>query len=275
MSTRAQRRARSTRGLAIGAVIALIGLFGATAPALAAPPTAPVVKYVALGDSYAAGQGAGDPLDACLRSTAAYPVLLDAEPRTNLIRTAACSGATIADVATKQLSQVNKGTTLVTITVGANDLGIGTIYAACSVQDDSLECQTAVAQALVLVDLNNPTLRNRIKDLVLAVAERAPNARIVVTDYPMPFVPVLYGLTDQINDATIFLNYHLYSGVAAARSAGANVLFAAAAGGFHGHEIGSRDPWLGADPSDPVTFLHPTARGQELYRFVIRETLDR
>ena len=126
------RRGTRTLATTVGVIVALVALLlGVTAPAYAAPPTTPVLKYVALGDSYAAGQGAGDPLDSCLRSDAAYPVLLDAESRTNLLRTAACSGATIADVATTQLSQVNRGTTLVTLTVGANDLGAGAAYTVC------------------------------------------------------------------------------------------------------------------------------------------------
>ncbi|WP_457102035.1 GDSL-type esterase/lipase family protein [Microbacterium sp. P5_E9] len=271
MSTRAQRRARSTRGLAIGAVIALIGLFGATAPAYAAPPTAPVVKYVALGDSYAAGQGAGPQLDACFHTAASYAALLDAAPRTNLLRNAACSGATIADVATTQLSQVNKGTTLVTITVGANDLAPGAVYTACYLADLSQAC--ADAGAHVATVLQGDALNNGIRDLVLAVAERAPNARIVVTDYPIPFIDTNVWVKEQVNAATLALDLKIAQGVAAAGAAGAKVSLASVAGAFWGHQIGNDDPYLGAVISNPVTFLHPTAAGQAIYRDAILAAL--
>jgi len=271
MSTRAHRRARTTRGLAIGAVIALIGLFGATAPAYAAPPTTPVERYVALGDSYAAGQGSGTPLDACNRTTAAYPALIDAQPRTNLLRNAACSGATIADVAATQLSQVNKGTTLVTITVGANDLAPGAVYAACYLADLSQAC--ADAGAHVAAVLQGDALNNGIRDLVLAVAKRAPNARIVVTDYPIPFVDSNVWLNEQVNDATLALDLKIAQGVAAAGAAGAKVSLASVAGAFWGHQIGDPTPFLGADISNPVTFLHPTADGQAIYRSAILAAL--
>ena len=94
MSARSIRRSR-VGGSTAAAIVALVAVFGVAAPANAQPPATLIArKYVALGDSYAAGQGAGVPLDACLRSTAAYPVLLDAEPRTNLLRQASCSGDT-------------------------------------------------------------------------------------------------------------------------------------------------------------------------------------
>jgi lysophospholipase L1-like esterase len=113
-------------GIAAAAIIALVAIpAGIAGPAAAAPPSSPsssstVAKYVALGDSVAAGQGAGGYVDACLRSPSGYPALLDAAPRTNLLRNSSCSGATIADVAADQLSEVNRGTSLVTLTVGAN-----------------------------------------------------------------------------------------------------------------------------------------------------------
>ena len=88
------RRGTRTLATTVGVIVALVALLlGVTAPAYAAPPTTPVLKYVALGDSYAAGQGAGAPMDSCLRSDAAYPVLLDAEDRTNLLRTATIAAA--------------------------------------------------------------------------------------------------------------------------------------------------------------------------------------
>jgi len=270
MSTRTQRRVR-TRGVALGAIVAVLAFFGATAPVYAAPPTTPVEKYVALGDSYAAGQGAGTSVGGCLRSDAAYPVLLGAEAGIKQ-RTAACSGATIADVAAKQLSQVNKGTTLVTITVGANDLGVGAIYAACIVDDFGDPCRNAAANAETLLAGN--ALNNGIRDLVLAVAERAPNARIVVTDYPIPFGPsAAFGMAEYVNFWTARLDGKIAEGVAAAAAAEANVTLASAAFAFVGNQIGDPDSYLGEDLGIPESFLHPTAAGQAVYANLILAAL--
>jgi hypothetical protein len=51
------------------------------------------VQYVVLGDSYAAGQGAGDYLNDCLQSPNGYPYRLDSKGRIDLAANAACTGA--------------------------------------------------------------------------------------------------------------------------------------------------------------------------------------
>jgi lysophospholipase L1-like esterase len=265
MSARSIRRSRIA-GSTAAAIVALVAVFGAASPVAAEPP-APVAKYVALGDSYAAGQGAGLPLDDCLRSAAAYPVLLDAEPRTNLLRQASCSGATIADVAATQLSQVNRGTTLVTITVGGNDLDVGTILAICAPDPNSLACAEAVVDAQQL--LASGVIGQELTGLLLAIAERAPRAHIVVTDYPVPFVSGLSPLTDTINGATLALDGQIAAATAAAAGAGADVEYTSLAFAYLGHQVGDLDPWLGADLNNPLTFLHPTAVGQTVYRDAI------
>jgi lysophospholipase L1-like esterase len=266
------RRGGRTVGSIVGAIVALVALlFGATAPAYAAPPSSPVLKYVALGDSYAAGQGAGEPMDSCLRSDAAYPVLLNAEPRTNLLRSPACSGATIADVAATQLSQVNRGTTLVTLTVGANDLGAGAVYAVCAPDPTTEACAAAIASVQQL--LESQVIAQTLAGLVGAIAERSPNAHIVVTDYPVPFVPGYSQATDAVNAATIGLNDQIDGAVQAAAFGGVSVELASVEWAFFGHQVGDLDPWLGADPSMALTFLHPTSTGQAVYRTAILAAL--
>ncbi|MFE5672330.1 GDSL-type esterase/lipase family protein [Agromyces sp. NPDC056523] len=270
MSARSIRRSRIV-GSTVAAIVALTAALGGAAPAGAVQP-APVAKYVALGDSYAAGQGAAAPLDSCLRSNAAYPVLLDAEPRTNLLRFPACSGDGIAEVAATQLSQVNRGTTLVTLTVGANDLGAGAAYAACVPDPTSFAC--AAALATVQQVLQSGAIATGVGGLVAAIAERAPNAHIVVTDYPIPFKPALQPpITDAVNAAIVQLDTQIAQAVAAAAAAGADVELASVALAFVGHQIGDPTPWLGADSTNPITFLHPTADGQAVYRAAVLTAL--
>lgn len=267
MSAHSIRRGRIV-GSSAAAIVALVAaLFGAASPALADRP-APVAKYVSLGDSYAAGQGAGLPLDDCLRSTAAYPVLLDAEPRTNLLRQAACSGATIAEVTSTQLSQVNRGTTLVTITAGGNDLGVGQIYTYCVNPDTQAECVAAVGAAGE--KLARGDVAADLGALIVATAERAPNAKIIVTDYPMLFADGLDPLTDTINFYTGLLNDQIAAAVTGAEATGIDVELASVVTAFAGSEYPfGNPPLLGLDPADPEGFLHPTAAGQAVYRDVI------
>src|SRR5687767_14949623 len=78
--------------------------------------------YVALGDSFAAGQGASPYTDACLRSDQGYPAILDTERTISLLASKACSGATTHVVRDSQLASLNKKVDLVTVTAGGNDL---------------------------------------------------------------------------------------------------------------------------------------------------------
>ncbi len=71
---------------------------------------------------------------------------------------------------------MNRGTTLVTVTVGANDLGAGAAYAACAPDPTSATC--AAAKDAVPQILTSGAIAGGIKNLVLAISERAPNARI-------------------------------------------------------------------------------------------------
>src|SRR3954452_21860861 len=115
-----RRRTALAAGLAILSVVA--GL--AAAPAQAADTT----KYVALGDSYAAGQGAGPYLDNCYRSENSYSELAADANAITLVTNAACSGKRTQDVVSTQLKRLDKSTGLVTLTAGGNNLRVGAIF---------------------------------------------------------------------------------------------------------------------------------------------------
>ena len=265
------RLPRRRRLLALAATAAaLLALSLGAAPAFADQPQ-PVARYVALGDSYAAGQGAGGYLDACLVSPLGYPAQLDAQPRISLLREPACSGATIGDVTATQLDQVNHGTTLVTITAGANDLGIGQVYAACASDPTSDGCAAAVATALAVI----PTIGPRMSGLIAAVHADAPGARIIVTGYPRPYADAaaatlpIAGLVDAASDE---LNAQLAGAVQAQAAGGVSTAFASVS--FGEHAIGGSDvPWIGGDPTDTVTFFHPNAAGYAAYRDAVLAAL--
>ena len=174
--------------IAIAAVAALLAVpLGVAGAASASPWT--VTRLVTLGDSIAAGQGGGTIFDACARTDGGYGSQLDAEPMLNLLRNAACTGASIADVES-QLGQINNGTNLVTITVGANDVGIDDVYTACAaaVTDPSYiaACNAALTAATAAI----PGLVTPLSGLIGDAAVRSPRAIIVVTGYPHLLEPV-------------------------------------------------------------------------------------
>ncbi|GAA4487812.1 SGNH/GDSL hydrolase family protein [Microbacterium panaciterrae] len=265
-------RVRRGRAISIAAVtLALLAAPLGVAPAVAAQPS-PVAKYVALGDSYAAGQGSADQVIACgTPGVTGYPVLLGQVSRTNLLRDPSCSGATVADVQSNQLGAVNRGTTLVTITAGGNDLDIAAVYAACSVPGDQAGCALAFGMAQQRMAAVGPAMAG----LVAATRMLAPNAVVIVTGYPVPFSATAVAADPRagiVNQGVATLD-QLLSGAATASGA----VFADVDPSFAGHRIGDVDPatwtdqsWLGSDLSDPVTFLHPTAAGDAAYAAAIQ-----
>ncbi|WP_156138624.1 SGNH/GDSL hydrolase family protein [Microbacterium mangrovi] len=264
------RPVRRRRLLAFAAAaVALLALPLGAAPALAAQP-APVAKYVAVGDSYAAGQGAPGATGVCHVSPLGYPSLIGAVPRYNLLRDPACSGDTIAQVAGTQLSQVNRGTTLVTITAGANDLGIADVYTQCVPDAGTPGCLAAIAKAQLALTM----VEGRMSALIAAVHSAAPRATIVVTGYPIPFSADLaqqFPIAAQVNQAVWTLDAALAGAVQ--QQAAANVAVRFAPVSFAGHEIGTAAPWLGGDPTDGSTFLHPNATGYAVYAQTILAVL--
>lgn len=259
---------RARRGALTAALIALLLPLGVATAASAAPPEIPVVaKYIAVGDSIAAGVGAGDykANDGCFRTTAGYPELLDDVSRINLVKNAACSGATVIGVTTDQVKALNRGTTLVTITAGANGLNLPVLLAACAAGIDREPCLAAISAATTY---RTQVLPGELTTLIHAVAQEAPLARIVVTGYPVPFSPGLDPIWDAANLHATALNLTIATTVSAAAASGAPVVFAPV--DFTGHTIGSGNVlWINANFGDASTFLHPNAAGYVAYRDAI------
>jgi lysophospholipase L1-like esterase len=241
-------RARSVKSIA-----------AATAAAACRGPVTPP-QYVALGDSYAAGQGGGDYLNDCLQSPNGYPYLLDSKGRIDLRANAACTGASTSEVSSTQLSELNQDTGLVTLTVGAADLDLSGVLAACTAVPP-VGCQDAINVALGQLALLGGSLSN----LYALVADAAPNALIVVTGYPYLFEIVpgdpTAAIKDQINNAITLLNSTIQHAVAA-QAAGVNIVYVDLTTEFAGHGIGSKKPFIN---SDGVGAYHPNAAGYRAY----------
>ena len=285
----------STRGRLISGlvtiVMALAGFVTAGAlPAAAAPSSVP---YVALGDSYAAGQGAPPyvPGNSCLQSRdESYPVLLadGLESRIDLTANAACSGARTSDVlkvVESPQSPLDRDTRLVTVTVGAANLGLSAVLAACSnlsTPEMVQECRGQITRAQGMLgdctDGKSGELDSPLTVLYADIADKARGARIVVTGYPLLFDPSLannFPFRD-INEATADLNCVIERAVAATQRTYANIYYVDVTDEFAGHGIGCTDgctlfinpPAVGL----PEAF-HPNDKGYAAYADAISAAL--
>jgi lysophospholipase L1-like esterase len=233
------------------------------------------VQYVALGDSYAAGQGGGEHFDEiCKQTAAAYPEQLDARKHVHLRANVGCSGATTLKVINTQVSALDADwTTLVTLTVGANDLGVASVAAACTAVPPT-NCQAAVANALSQLT----PLAGSLANLYPAVATAAPRALILVTGYPYlfetptPCISPTDSIVCQIRYATTLLNQTIEDTVEAAKIAGVNIEYVDVTAAFAGHGIyGDQDLFI--NDSGPDAY-HPNGKGYEAYASALSAALD-
>jgi lysophospholipase L1-like esterase len=238
---------------------------GIAAPAASAADT---VNYVALGDSYSSGTGAGDYLSgsgSCDRSADAYPEQWAAAHPSATFVSVACSSATTASVVSSQLSMLSTKTTLVSITIGGNDAGFSGVMETCVLSLTST-CVKAVTTAETFVAGQLP---GRLDQTLRAIATAAPNARVVVLGYPD-----LYDLSKSgsclglstsdrtaLNQGANDLDSALQTAAARFRSD----VYADVRGRFSGHEICDSGSWLhSVDLLAISSSYHPTATGQEL-----------
>ncbi len=228
-----------------------------------ATETAATGGYVALGDSYSSGVGAGGYDSAsgdCKRSTKAYPVLWAAAHSPSSFDFTACSGAQTSDVTANQLGPLNSSTALVSLSVGGNDAGFSDVMTTCVLQSDSA-CISRINTAKAYVD---STLPGRLDSVYTAIRTKAPAAHVVVLGYPRFYQlgTSCIGLSETkrkaINDAADYLDAAI-----AKRAADHGFTFGDVRGTFTGHEICSGSSWLHS-----VNWLnigesyHPTASGQ-------------
>jgi len=228
---------------------------------------APAANYVALGDSYSSGVGAGDYISSsgsCDRSTNAYPEQwADANHPASFV-SEACSNATTASVVSGQLSALSSRTTLVSITIGGNDAGFSNVMETCVFSSTST-CVNAVKTAEAFVADQLPA---RLDSTLQTIAADAPNAKVVVLGYPdlydLSNSGSCIGLSTQDRAALNQGADDLDNALQAAAEAN-NDTFADVRGQFGGHEICDSGSWLhSVDIFAISSSYHPTAAGQEL-----------
>lgn len=252
-----RRKLSITVAVAASLTIALIPSAGAAVAAAPGP-----VHYAALGDSYSSGLGAGSYSsddESCRRSANAYGQLWSDANDPASFTFAACSGATTASVASDQLPELTADTTLVSITVGGNDVGFADVMVDCVFQSDAT-CLAAVDRAETLMDT---TLLADLDALYAGIRDEAPHARVVVLGYPH-----LYHITDRClglsNTKRAALNEgsdHLNTVIDKA-AADHGFTFSDVRDEFAGHEFCSGDDWLHSVTWPITESYHPTKLGQ-------------
>lgn len=245
--------------LLLGAALALTGAGIANADS-----SAQAVDYVALGDSYSSGVGAGSYESSsgdCKRSTRAFPRLWANANSPSSFAFTACSGARTNDVTSGQLGPLNASTDLVSISVGGNDAGFADVMTTCVLQSEAT-CLSRIATARAYVD---STLPARLDSVYSAIKAKAPSARVVVLGYPRFYQlggACVAGLSEKERSAINGASDHLNTATAK-RAADHGFTFGDVRTTFTGHEICSGNSWLHS-----VNWLnigesyHPTAAGQ-------------
>lgn len=270
---------------------------------------APYAAYYALGDSYSAGTGVGQPYDdqPCKRNGRMWAGLIprDLVP---LPRFIACSGATTAnvrltaeggsaqvpDIGGTQLDRVLRGIratpgpALITFSIGGNDARFVPQFSRCVTGDCTRDrdAETALIRGAV---------RRNLDETFAQVRRVAPGADVLVAGYPklfseaaLPMDPV-FALTltqaeralanewaQQVNDEVR----------ASALAHGLHPVTREVLDAFDGHGAGSTAPWInpvqvldagtpiGVAPDLPATAsIHPNAAGNQAYADVMTTAL--
>ncbi len=253
---------RFARPLAITVFAAVAALGASIAPA-AADPVAAAGKYVALGDSYASGTGAGDYGDSgsCKRSANAYAQLWANANGPAAFSFVACSGAVTSDVLANQVGAITADTELVTISIGGNDAGFADVMTDCNLgSDDSCVARNQEAQ-----DFARSTLPGRLDSVYTEIRNRAPSAHVVVLGYPHIYQlggDCSVGLSETKRGA-INGSADVLAEVVSGRSSAFGFTFVDGRSAFAGHEICSAGDWWLNSITWPIDeSYHPNAAGQ-------------
>ncbi len=232
-------------------------------------------QLVALGDSYASGVGTRAYFPAsgtCKRSPYAYPVR-DAHRLGASLSFAACAGATVDRVLHDQVPRLAAETTDVTLTVGGNDAGFGSVMLACAEPRSTKKCYAAIKAAKRYI---STTLPKRLDRLYAAVRRHASDAHVVVVGYPRLFNG------EDCNAGTWFspgeerrLNAtaDLLDQVSGARSTAAGFDFADPRSAFARHAICAAHEWVNGLSWPLEESYHPNRRGQRSFAALVYRNL--
>jgi lysophospholipase L1-like esterase len=229
--------------------------------AAAAARAAGAVTYAALGDSYSSGVGTGSyTLDsACKRSVYAYPYLWAQKHAGTTLSFVACSGAKTSDLLANQIGAVTPSTTLVTMTIGGNDIGFASLIQQCTLSDCSAALDSTRANLDATLDVPLDNVFSAVK------SHAAGDATIVVLGYPHVFSGASCFGTLGISSTEETKANQLSDALDAVISHQASlygVTYKSAIGAFTGHAVCSSTPWLnGLNLLNTTESYHPNKAG--------------
>lgn len=273
------------RSWALALVLPAAALVVAAVPASAATP---YTSYVALGDSYAAGPliplQIGLP-PGCLRSDRNYPAVVARTLDITDFRDVTCSGAATGDLAgpqnvglgvnAPQLDALGPGTALVSMTMGGNDIGFGSIIADCAARSPLAPFGAACKDFYTAGGTDQLAARidgaaPKIAAALAAIEERSPEAKVVLVGYPailpdkgpgcFPVVPFSGGDVAYLRGVEKQLNAML-----AEQAGKAGAQYVDTYTPTIGHDVcklpGTK--WIeGLVPTSPAAPVHPNALGE-------------
>lgn len=279
------------------AVVLVAGLAASGAALLrdddpAAQPSR-IDRYVALGDSYTAAPGVGEPVSgSCRRSSSNYPTQVATELDIEVFIDNSCSSATTLDMlrpqrpgVPPQLESLTAGTDLVTVGIGANDFALfAQLLLRCGQMreedPDGSPCRdsdTAAGRTQVLKTIERT--RHRLARLFEEIRTRAPEATVLVVGYPHVVDPGTYcperlplaaGDVDHLDAMLERLGEATRE---AAEEAGFTYLDVREVS--RGHGICSDDPWINDDTGEEGKGLqfHPFLAHQEAVAELVLDQL--
>jgi lysophospholipase L1-like esterase len=273
-------------------VVVLTGLF---VPA-SSSGSAQTAGYTALGDSFAAGPlvptQQPTPIG-CLKSDHNYPHLV-ATALQPAFRDATCSGATTDNMTAPQnvdggpnppqFDSLDAGTTLVTVTIGGNDIGFFDIVLSCVTGDpNGSPCQDQyVVGGVDEISDRIAETAPKVEAVLQEIHTRSPDAVVLVVSYLSilpaegfgcwPQVPFAYADVPYLRAKEQELNAML-----AAQAAANDASFVDAHGASVGHDActapGVR--WVEPVPATALAApLHPNALGMECVAQLVLAQID-
>ena len=298
---------RHSLALVVAAVLLLGGCTGTADPVSAPQPSSsptraqPALSYVALGDSFTAAPGIPetDGSDSCLRSSHNYPSLVaerleddhDVE-----LADRSCSGADTSSLAGRQtfggtplppqLDALDRGTDLVTLSIGGNDFGVflrlvGGCVSLAAQDPDGSPCRDAAREQGDLLAQTQDRIEGRLVRAIEEVRRRSPDAEVLVGGYP-PLAPATGGGPDLRPRASGDLpfarhvNKSLTDNLArAAERTGTTYVDVWRASA--GHDICSDEPWVNGQngvQGGAIPF-HPLPAGQRAVADLGLDAFDR
>lgn len=297
------RTLRRSRVLPVMATLAAAAAAMLTAqaavPAQAAAPPAQAAtygSYTALGDSYASAAGVPTTVNAsCSRSSRNYPSLVAAGLHVATFTDMTCGGATTADMTQAQSGTSNPpqfdglkpDTSLVTLTIGGNDIGFAGIAEHCAllgvVDPIGKPCTDYYTSGGTdQISQRISSTAPKVAAVIQGIHQRSPHAKVLVVDYLgiLPLQSSCFGDNNTVAPGDYpYLNakeQQLNQMLGSEARAG-NATFVDAYSASIGHDLcePSGTAWIDGYITTQSAPLHPNELGEQAYASAVLAALGR